>query len=147
MNTFGLLVVGSRNYSDYNTLAAICDHLLSNHVNDCITIVSGGARGADSLARKYAIARGYHFVEMPADWSRGKSAGYIRNHDMHMYLTLNFESRGCVAFWDGTSRGTAHNFILSRKFNTPMKTYNFVTNSYMPLDVCLRKVDPNSYPL
>ena len=52
------------------------------HLPD-ITIVSGGASGADTLAHVWADALGYEFIEFPANWKKyGKSAGMIRNRKM-----------------------------------------------------------------
>ena len=45
-------------------------------------IIEGEARGADTLARLWAQARGRVVCAFPADWSRGKSAGYVRNKQM-----------------------------------------------------------------
>ena len=87
------------------------DKVLSNH--EAITLISGGARGADSLAEAYAVARKIPIKVMHADWNKyGKSAGYRRNEEMHKELS-KFENRGCILFWDGQSKGTKHNFLLS----------------------------------
>lgn len=120
---FYILIVGSRTFSDYDMLARKCDHLLNNHKNVCV--VSGGARGADSLAERYAKERGYELKVFPADWNKfGKSAGYKRNRQMHEFIAQQ-EHRGCVAFWDGQSRGTAHNFELAKEFNTQLRIIKF----------------------
>ena len=59
--------------------------------NKKITIVEGGAKGADKLGERYARERGYSLVVKPADWSKGgtlkypeydKSAGPRRNEEM-----------------------------------------------------------------
>ncbi|MBA4319413.1 MAG: hypothetical protein C0412_13515 [Flavobacterium sp.] len=43
-------------------------------------IISGGARGADTLAVKAAIECGLPFREYPAEWDKyGKKAGVLRN--------------------------------------------------------------------
>ena len=63
----------------------------------------------------------------PADWEKfGKSAGYRRNFQMHEYIA-SFPKRECVCFWDGKSKGTAHNFKLAEDFN--MKLEVFDTNT------------------
>jgi hypothetical protein len=79
--------------------------------------VSGGARGADTLAKQYATNKHYKYLEFPANWDLfGKSAGYIRNEEMHKFIS-QFKNRGALYFWDGESRGTAHNFDLDIKYN------------------------------
>lgn len=116
---FYCLVVGSRSITDYNYIKEALDYFLQNKSE--ITIVSGGARGVDSLAERYAKEHNYELKIFPADWDKyGKSAGYIRNDEMHKYIS-QFSDRGIVAFWDGKSKGTAQNFGLASRYNTPIK--------------------------
>ena len=78
VETFYCLIVGSRSFSDYELFVAKCDLFLRNWGS--VVIVSGGARGADALAKRYAVDRGYCYMEFPADWDTyGRRAGYIRN--------------------------------------------------------------------
>lgn len=99
------------------------DHLLQN--KEKVVIVSGGAKGADTLAEKYAAERNYPCSIFLADWDKnGKSAGFIRNREMHEYLSKQKE-RGVVAFWDGKSSGTANNFDLAKKYNNPIRVIRF----------------------
>lgn len=125
---FFCLVVGSRTFNDYDLLCNKLDHLLQNQ--DKIVIVSGGAKGADSLAERYAKEHNYELIIFPAKWDElGKRAGYVRNTEMHEFIS-HFSKRGCVAFWDGKSKGTKHNFDLAKKHNTTIKTIRFaISNS------------------
>ncbi|MBP3267603.1 MAG: DUF2493 domain-containing protein [Ruminococcus sp.] len=110
-----ILVVGSRSFCDYKYAAHILDKVANSHKD--IVIVSGGADGADALAKRYAAERDFEYVEFPADWKTyGKSAGYIRNEEMHKYIA-QFKTRKVIAFWDGVSKGTAHSFKLAEKYN------------------------------
>ena len=115
---FFCLIVGSRSFHDYCFLEERMDFLLSNQKK--VVIVSGGAKGADSLAEQYAKKRGYKFVLFSADWSKGKRAGYLRNRKMHEYIARQ-KKRGVVAFWDGKSPGTAQNFELAKEFSNSCK--------------------------
>ena len=120
---FYCLVAGSRSFSDYRLLKQKMDKLLKKQAD--VTIVSGGAKGADSLAEQYAKERGYECVVIPADWDKyGKSAGYKRNRAMHEFIAKH-DARGCVCFWDGKSKGTQHNFTLCKEFNTPLRIIRF----------------------
>lgn len=65
-----------------------------------VTVVSGGARGVDTIAVDAARKRGLPTMVIPADWSLGKGAGFQRNG------TIVESSDAVVAFWDGVSRGT-----------------------------------------
>lgn len=60
VETFYCLIVGSRSFSDYELFVAKCDLLLRNW--ESVVIVSGGARGADALAKRYAVDRGYCYM-------------------------------------------------------------------------------------
>jgi len=102
-----IIIAGSRNFNDYNLLKSSCDNLLTKFTN--IEIVSGTARGADKLGERYAREKGYDIKEFPANWSLGKSAGYIRNDEMAQYADM------LIAFWDGTSKGTKHMIDLANK--------------------------------
>lgn len=112
---FYCMIVGTRTFNDYGFLKRKADYYLQNHKADTV-IVSGGARGTDSLARRYAEEKGYEYHEFPADWNTyGKSAGYRRNEEMHRFIA-GHENRGVIAFWDGQSRGTEQNFDLARRY-------------------------------
>ena len=118
-DTFFCLVVGSRTFNNYSKLRQTLDYLLLNH--STIVIVSGGAVGTDSLAKQYAKEKGYVFIGFPAQWDKyGKSAGYIRNEQMHKFIAKQAK-RGVIAFWDGKSKGTQHSFKLAKKYNNIIK--------------------------
>ena len=125
---FFCLIVGSRTFQDYDLLKSKLDYLLQNQGNE-VVIVSGGAKGADSLAEKYANEYGFPLKVFPAEWEKyGKSAGYIRNEEMHKYIAKQ-NKRGIVAFWDGISKGTAHNFKLADKYSNKIKIVMFDNNN------------------
>lgn len=124
MSMFYVLVAGSRTFNDYDMMLQQLDHLLQHHAPN-VVIVSGGAKGADSLAEHYANEKGYRNHIMPAQWDLyGKSAGYRRNEEMHQYIA-RFPNRGVVCFWDGESRGTAHNFELCKQYDSPLRIVQF----------------------
>lgn len=99
-----VIIAGGRDYENYNELECVTDHMLEKLMDTHdIVIISGGARGADAMAMRYANHRGFELVVMPADWNtHGKSAGYKRNAQMAEAATH------LIAFWDGKSRGTAN---------------------------------------
>lgn len=120
---FYCIVAGSRSFTDYQLLSAKLDRILSNYTD--VTIVTGGAKGADHLAEQYAKKHGYGLHIFRAAWDLyGKSAGYRRNEDMHRFISEH-EHRGCVCFWDGESCGTQHNFQLAKRFHTPLRVIKF----------------------
>lgn len=92
-------VVGSRTFTNYNFLKETLDSSLMR--GD--VIVSGGAKGADSLARLYASERGFLFSEIRADWKQhGRSAGYVRNYE----ILKNVDR--VIVFLVGSSPGSLH---------------------------------------
>lgn len=121
---FALLIAGSRDFADYGRLRDTADYLLSRQEGRRVLIVDGGARGADRLAERYACERGFDHVRFPADWARGKRAGYERNRRMHAFIA-GFPHRGVLLFWDGSSKGTSQSFALAREFENPLRTYLF----------------------
>lgn len=124
MEKFYLLVAGTRTFYDYDLLSKEIKRLTARY-GDNICIVSGGARGADTLAERYAKDNGLEFVEFKAEWDKyGKSAGFIRNEKMHQFIS-GFKNRGCVLFWDGKSKGTKYNIELSRKYNNQLRIVKY----------------------
>lgn len=81
-----ILVCGGRDFTDYNKLCFEMDCLSTVwdfDGNQPITIISGEARGTDTLAKRYAEECGWNYEGYPADWKlHGKRAGPIRNHQM-----------------------------------------------------------------
>jgi len=113
-----VIIAGGRSFSDYNLLREVCDHMLQNQVE--VEIVSGKARGADSLGEKYAKEKNYTIKEFPADWEKyKKSAGYIRNKEMAQYADA------AIVFWDGKSKGSKHMIELSQEYNLKLKVVNY----------------------
>ena len=124
-DVFACIIAGSRTFDDYAQMKERMDFLLQDKSD--VMIISGGAKGADTLAEKYASesSKCTRLIVMKADWDLyGKSAGFIRNEKMHK-SAAHFNDRGCVLFWDGTSKGTKQNISLARKYSTPLKIVKF----------------------
>lgn len=93
-------VCGSREFADEAFLWRCLDRL-RDRFGGPFEVVSGGARGADSLGEDYAVRRELPLTRFPALWrSLGKPAGKARN------LSLLWRATHVVAFWDGRSPGT-----------------------------------------
>ncbi len=97
-----IVVSGSKSITDYN----IVKEILDKHQNIVTTIISGGAKGVDTLAEQYADENRIPKVIMRANWKRwGKAmGGRIRNAEMAKLAYL--DRGGVIAIWDGTSGGT-----------------------------------------
>lgn len=105
-----LAVVGSRSFENYK--------FLENTLNkeNIFKIISGGARGADSLAEKYAKLNSIPIEIIKPNWNKyGRRAGVIRN------ASIVKNANHVIAFWDGTSRGTLSTINLCMKKYIPIK--------------------------
>ena len=111
-------VIGSRSFDDYGLLSRfIITRILPKRIR---CIISGGAKGADSLAERFAEEYNCDFKVFHAEWRiYGSKAGYLRNHDIIKTCDM------CFAFWDGASRGTAHAIQLCEELNKPYWIYYF----------------------
>lgn len=66
-------------------------------------VVSGGAKGVDTLGELWAAENGVPVKRFPADWDyHGRKAGPIRNRQMAEYADA------LIAFWDDESKGTGN---------------------------------------
>jgi len=123
-NFYKLIVAGGRDFTDYKTLSkkleAIRTVILQDGLADDLEVVSGGARGADSLGERWARENHVSLKIFPADWDRhGKAAGPIRNKEMGDYAD------GLLAFWDGNSRGTQHMINYSKEKQLDVIVVNY----------------------
>ena len=98
-----VLVCGSRDFTDVGLLGVKLDEVRKRLGGVPMRVISGAARGADSLAAGWARLRGIPCDEYPAEWERyGRSAGYRRNERM----LAEGRPHVVVAFPQGESRGT-----------------------------------------
>ena len=105
-----LAIVGSRGITDMSVLISALDGY------DITEIVSGGARGVDTMSEDYAVAHDIDTVIFEADWSKhGRSAGYKRN-----VLIVEYADE-VLALWDGKSRGTKHTIDIAHRAGKPVR--------------------------
>jgi len=112
-------IIGSRGFKDYTTVIKAMKEFENIH-GVVESVVSGGAKGADALAERYAKDNRLPITVYPAEWERyGKKAGYIRNK-----LIVN-DCDFVVAFWDGESTGTKSSLDYARETGKPVMVINF----------------------
>lgn len=98
-----VLVCGGRYFDDYSFLASELDSLSPS------VVIHGGARGADTLAHRWAQNHCVPIERYPADWDRyGRAAGPIRNVEM----LAKSQPDVVLAFPGGD--GTAHMVKIAR---------------------------------
>lgn len=120
---FRVIIAGTRDFDDYGLLCRHTDYMLSDkRTKRRIVIVSGAARGADTLGEQYARERGYQIRRYPADWYKyGKKAGPLRND----LMARNADA--LIAYWDGRSPGTSNMIETARNYGLQIsiKQYQF----------------------
>ena len=108
--SISLAVVGSRDFSNYALLAKSIRDLKAKEGVVIEEVVSGGARGADRLAEKYARSEQIALRVFLPQWdTHGKAAGVIRNK-----LIVD-RADMVLAFWDGKSAGTQSTIQLAKR--------------------------------
>ncbi len=110
-----ILVCGGRDYVNRVHLFQVLTKIATEWPGQ-ITLIHGGASGADSLAGEWAKLRGIRTTIYPADWKRdGRSAGPIRNSEM----LIDGKPDLVVAFPGG--RGTADMVTKARRAGIPIR--------------------------
>ena len=117
---FNLAIIGSRTFSNQKLALDVFQLFYDKRTANINSIVSGGAKGADSMAKYIAETIQKPIKEYLPDWNKhGKSAGMIRNID----IIKNCDEVLC--FWDGTSKGTANSLGLAKKLKKMTVIYYF----------------------
>jgi len=118
---FKVVIAGSRGFSNYKLLKEICDkYLREKKKTHNVVVISGHARGADSLGEKYASDEDLDLEIYPADWKKyGKSAGFRRNEQMADIADA------VIAFWNGESHGTKHMIDIAEEKGLNVKVVNY----------------------
>lgn len=106
-----LAIIGSRDCPPIDIASFL------THIPD--TIVSGGARGADTYARDFARQYNLHMIEYLPDYDKyGQSAPFVRNR----LIVENCDE--VLAFWNGRSRGTKYTLDYAKQKGKPIKIVN-----------------------
>ena len=118
---YKIIIAGGRDFMDYNLLKEKTNKILQEKkVTHKIVIISGCARGADTLGLRYASENTFDVEEYPADWDKyGKKAGYVRNVEMAE------NADALIAFWDGKSKGTKHMIDIAKERNLPIRVIRY----------------------
>ena len=113
------IIAGSRGITDPNVVLAAVAFAVSEGIVPSV-VISGGARGVDTLGEQWAKSAGIPVEVYPAEWGKyGKKAGTMRNVRMgNIAIAL-------IAVWDGKSPGTKHMIDFARRNN--LKVYVHAT--------------------
>ena len=124
-----VIVAGTRTFIDQQLLYSTLDSILTDYPEDKykIIIISGCAKGPDSMAIQYAKNHDYELRKFPAEWDKlGKSAGIRRNLQMAQYAADVHHSGLLVAFWDGNSPGTKNMIDVAQRYGIPTEIISTV---------------------
>jgi len=118
-----LAIVGSRDFRERGVIRRSIARWIERAAaqGDTLRVVSGGARGADTIGQTEATGLGVDVIVHPALWDlHGKAAGFIRNEDIVRDATV------VLAFFapGAKSRGTSHTVGLAKKAGKPVYAYH-----------------------
>jgi|1048.fasta_scaffold24358_3 hypothetical protein len=103
-----IAVVGSRHVLN----ASVIQEVLNTYLGKMTVLITGGAKGVDTLAERWARENDIPVEVYLPDWKNlGRAAGIVRNRAMVM------ECHECIAFWDGISKGTKSTIEMCKKQN------------------------------
>ena len=141
-----VIIAGSRSFTDITLVRRAVD--ASGWRQSIQLLITGGARGIDSLAEPYAREQRLPIVTIPAGWAnisvpgavvkrnaRGPynaAAGMQRNEAMALRAIEKGRSRQCAAglvlIWDGTSSGSAN--MRRTALRHRLQLFEFVPTDY-----------------
>jgi len=112
-----LAIVGSRSFDDYDHLVK---SILENFpdLSAIKLIVSGGAKGADKLAERFASEHKIPIQIIKPDWSLGRHAAMLRNKSIVDCVDT------VIAFWDNVSNGTEDTIKYTKKVKKKLYMIN-----------------------
>jgi len=123
-----LAIVGGRDFTDTILFNKVIDRLLKREIFiNVIEIVSGGAKGIDTLAENYALNHNIKTNIFLPDWDKyGRSAGFKRNVKIISNADIT------IAFWDGKSKGTKHSMNITKDLDKTLIVvkYNVKENKF-----------------
>lgn len=110
-----LAIAGYRGFTDYVLFSKEVKKCLAE-IGEVETFVSGGAKGTDKMAERYASETGIPIVIYKPDWDgRGRGAGLERNTD------IVTDSTHLLAFLSPRSKGTPDTIRKAHNKGIPVK--------------------------
>lgn len=120
MSAFKVLVCGGRDYKDRDKIYHVLDAQLAK-IGDKMLLINGGAPGADTIAREWAVDRKVDHLTLYAKWDRfGRAAGPIRNRRM-----AKKGPRLVLAFHEDLNRSKGTKDMVRRSRDMKIKTKVF----------------------
>lgn len=100
------IIAGSRTITDY----AIVEEVIKESGFEITKVISGMAKGVDTLGERWAHYNNIGIHLCPADWKKhGKKAGYIRNIEMADIADA------LIVIIENKSRGSSHMLSIAKE--------------------------------
>ena len=102
-----LLIAGSRSVTDFDFTPYVS--------TDTDLIISGGARGIDRIAERYADEKGISKLVLRPNYRLYGKAAPIKRNEVMVAL-----ADALIIVWDGVSRGTKYTLEYAKKKGKPV---------------------------
>jgi hypothetical protein len=103
-----LAIIGSRSIEDLNL-----DEYIKEKPD---TIISGGAKGIDTIAWEWALENHIEIIVHRPNYNLHGRGAALRRNDI-----IIDEADKIIAFWDGKSTGTKYVIDRAKKLNKPLE--------------------------
>lgn len=122
-----LLIIGSRTITDPETVFTHIDRFIKEQCIGTPVLMSGGAKGVDSLVKKFAKTRGYDFIEFLPYHLIDKEVEFSSRYFFARNRQMVQNADKVLALWDGVSTGTLHAIRYSQKMEVPIMVIKIPT--------------------
>ena len=113
-------MLGGRDFSDYTLLKESLSVYISIYSGIPDNIVSGGAKGADTLAAQFAAEMDIPLLVFKPDYQKyGRGATLVRNTQIIENADVVF------AFWNGQSKGTKDSITKAKKLQKELHIISY----------------------
>ncbi len=113
-----IAIVGGRDFNDYELLTTKLNEFKNEKCIDYI--ISGGAKGADTLAERFASENNLDILVFKPDYKKyGRGATIVRNTQIIENADVVF------AFWNGVSKGTYDSIKKAKKLGKNLFIVNY----------------------
>ena len=115
-----IAVVGSRSIISPEIVFTAIDRFVKDHCHVKPTIISGGALGVDSLAKKWADVQGLDFIEFLPYHLIDKEVKFSPRYFFSRNRQIVNNADRVLAIWDEESTGTLHAIRYAQKVGVPV---------------------------
>ena len=123
LDAYKVIIADGRDFDDYEYMSTKLNELFKDQNmfnNKAIKVISGMAKGADTLGIQYADENKLTKILFPANWKEyPRIAGFLRNNDMLSIATH------LITFWDGKSSGTKHMIEIAQMKGIPVWVFEY----------------------